>query len=150
MNFISIPALEDNYIWLLHNDDSQCLVVDLGEAAPVLRVLADRHLIPIAILLTYHHDHVGSVAGLMRHFTVPIYGPEEARTKGATRIVSEGDTLNLLGHTFSIMSCPVIRLGHIGFYGAPWLFSGDTVFPQVVGGFSRARQSKYVHVFSEG
>ncbi|AHF73248.1 Hydroxyacylglutathione hydrolase [Candidatus Sodalis pierantonius str. SOPE] len=129
MNLISIPALADNYIWLLHNDDSQCLVVDPGEAAPVLQALADRHLIPVAILLTHHHhDHVGGVAELLRHFPVPVYGPEETRAKGSTRIVNEGDTLTLLGHTFSIMALPGHTLGHIGFYGAPWLFSGDTVF----------------------
>ncbi|OIV47735.1 hydroxyacylglutathione hydrolase [Sodalis sp. TME1] len=129
MNLISIPALADNYIWLLHNDDSQCLVVDPGEAAPVLQALADRHLTPVAILLTHHHhDHVGGVAELLRHFPVPVYGPEETRAKGANRIVSEGDTLTLLGHTFSIMALPGHTLGHIGFYGAPWLFSGDTVF----------------------
>ncbi|KYP97370.1 hydroxyacylglutathione hydrolase [Sodalis-like endosymbiont of Proechinophthirus fluctus] len=129
MNLISIPALVDNYIWLLHNDDSQCLVVDPGEAAPVLQALAERHLIPIAILLTHHHhDHVGGVFELLRHFPVPVYGPEETHAKGATRIVNEGDTLTLLDHTFSIMALPGHTLGHIGFYGAPWLFSGDTIF----------------------
>ncbi|CAK8744369.1 Hydroxyacylglutathione hydrolase [Sodalis praecaptivus] len=148
MNLISIPALADNYIWLLRNDDSQCLVVDPGEAAPVLQALADRHLTPVAILLTHHHhDHVGGVAELLRHFPVPVYGPEETRAKGATRIVSEGDTLTLLGHTFSIMALPGHTLGHIGFYGAPWLFSGDTVFPQVAVGFSRARLSKCTPLF---
>ena len=129
MNLISIPALADNYIWLLHNDDRQCLVVDPGEAAPVLQALADRRLTPVAILLThYHQDHVGGVAELLQHLPVPVYGPEETRTKGASQIVNEGDSLTLLNHTFSIMALPGHTLGHIGFYSAPWLFCGDTVF----------------------
>lgn len=129
MNLISMPVLTDNYIWLLHNEDSQCLIVDPSEALPVLRVLADHHLTPVAILLTHHHqDHVGGVAELLQHFPVPVYGPEETRTKGATQIINEGDILTLLDHTFSIMALPGHTLGHIGFYSAPWFFSGDTVF----------------------
>lgn len=134
MNLISIPALADNYIWLLHNDDRQCLVVDPGEAAPVLQALADHHLTPVAMLLTHHHqDHVGGVAELLQHFPAPVYGPEETRTKGASQIVNEGDSLTLLSHTFSIMALPGHTLGHIGFYSAPWLFCGDTVFSACCG-----------------
>lgn len=56
MNLISIPALADNYIWLLHNDDRRCLVIDPGEAAPVLRALADHRSDPsVAILLIHLH-----------------------------------------------------------------------------------------------
>ncbi|MGP4123917.1 MAG: hydroxyacylglutathione hydrolase [Sodalis sp. (in: enterobacteria)] len=129
MHLISIPALRDNYIWLLYNNDGQCLVVDPGEAASVLQVLANRNLTPVAILLTHHHhDHVGGIAELLRHFPVLVYGPEETRPKGATCIVNEGETLTMLGHTFRVMALPGHTLGHIGFYSAPWLFSGDTIF----------------------
>ncbi|MCR3755800.1 MAG: hydroxyacylglutathione hydrolase GloB [Sodalis sp. Psp] len=129
MNLISIPALADNYIWLLYNDKRQCLVVDPGEAAPVLKVLSDRHLTPVAIFLTHHHyDHVGGVAEFQRYFPVPVYGPEETCDKSATQIVSEGDSLIVLDQTFRILAFPGHTLGHIGFYGAPWLFCGDTVF----------------------
>ena len=38
MNLLPIPALADNYIWLLH-DGQQALVVDPGAAEPVLQVL---------------------------------------------------------------------------------------------------------------
>lgn len=129
MNLISIPVLEDNYIWLLHNDERQCLVVDPGEAKPVLQAIADLQLIPVAIFLTHHHhDHVGGVDELRRNFPVPIYGPEETRGKSATQIVAEGDSLVVLDQMFRILAFPGHTLGHIGFYGAPWLFCGDTVF----------------------
>jgi glyoxylase-like metal-dependent hydrolase (beta-lactamase superfamily II) len=34
MNLISIPAFQDNYIWVLSEDNGRCLIVDPGEAAP--------------------------------------------------------------------------------------------------------------------
>ncbi|XOD70105.1 MAG: hydroxyacylglutathione hydrolase [Sodalis sp. (in: enterobacteria)] len=129
MNLISIPALTDNYIWILHNNDRQCLVIDPGEASPVLQALSKWYLSPIAILLTHHHkDHVNGVDELVQNFQIPVYGPEETRFIGTTRIVNEGDTLRLLDHTFSVMTLPGHTIGHVGFYSAPWLFSGDTIF----------------------
>ena len=35
----SIPAFNDNYIWLIENSDRRCAVVDPGDAAPVLEYL---------------------------------------------------------------------------------------------------------------
>ncbi len=40
MNLISIPAFQDNYIWLLANRQKHCVIVDPGESAPVLATLA--------------------------------------------------------------------------------------------------------------
>lgn len=36
MNLTSIPALQDNYIWTLNDEQGRCLIVDPGEARPVL------------------------------------------------------------------------------------------------------------------
>ncbi|MGL4219067.1 MAG: MBL fold metallo-hydrolase, partial [Shewanella sp.] len=66
MNLISIPAFQDNYIWLLANQQGRCVIVDPGEAGPVLAALSQRQLTPEAILLTHHHhDHVGGVAEIV-------------------------------------------------------------------------------------
>ena len=32
LNLTSIPALQDNYIWVLNNDQGECIIVDPGEA----------------------------------------------------------------------------------------------------------------------
>ncbi|MDP0694043.1 hydroxyacylglutathione hydrolase, partial [Klebsiella pneumoniae] len=36
MNLNSIPAFDDNYIWVLIDEAGRCLIVDPGDAEPVL------------------------------------------------------------------------------------------------------------------
>ncbi|UDG80221.1 hydroxyacylglutathione hydrolase [Candidatus Steffania adelgidicola] len=146
MNLISIPALSDNYIWFLCNDDNRCLIVDPGEAKPVLEALTARQLSPVAILLTHNHqDHVEGIPELLKHFLLPVYGPEETHSKGATWIVSEGDSLTLLNHSFTVIALPGHTPGHIGFYSKPWLFCGDTVFSSGCGRFCRSMSKSMYH-----
>ena len=53
-----IPALSDNYIYLLHWD-SNAVIVDPAEAPPVLQALEEGNLSLLNILNTHHHfDHV--------------------------------------------------------------------------------------------
>ncbi|WP_313129748.1 hydroxyacylglutathione hydrolase [Pseudescherichia vulneris] len=130
MNLNSIPAFQDNYIWVLSNDQGHCVIVDPGEAAPVLKAITENQWQPTAILLTHHHhDHVGGVKELRQHFPdIVVYGPEETRDKGATKCVVEGDKLTLLGYEFSVFATPGHTLGHISYYTIPYLFCGDTLF----------------------
>lgn len=130
MNLISVPALKDNYIWLLSNPQRQCLIVDPGEAEPVLTALEQHQLTPAAILLTHHHhDHVDGVTALAAQYPgIHVYGPLETEHCGATHIVGEGETVRELGSEFSIFSVPGHTAGHIAYYGAPYLFCGDTLF----------------------
>ena len=65
MQIIPLPAFRDNYIWLLRHG-ATATVVDPGDAAPVLRYLADEGLTLGAILVTHHHsDHVGGIDALL-------------------------------------------------------------------------------------
>ncbi|WP_145588236.1 hydroxyacylglutathione hydrolase [Yersinia aldovae] len=130
MNLISIPAFQDNYIWLLADSQKQCVIVDPGESAPVLAALSQDQYLPQAILLTHHHnDHVGGVADLCRHFpNIPVYGPQETADKGATEIVKGGDSLTINGRNHTIIAVPGHTLGHIAYYSKPYLFCGDTLF----------------------
>lgn len=130
MNLNSIPAFQDNYIWVLNDETGRCLIVDPGEAAPVLAAIAENGWQPEAILLTHHHnDHVGGVSDLHRHYpNLIVYGPEETRNKGTTKIVADGDRIRVLDQEFHVFATPGHTLGHISFYSAPWLFCGDTLF----------------------
>ncbi|UGS45341.1 hydroxyacylglutathione hydrolase [Kosakonia cowanii] len=130
MNLNSIPAFQDNYIWVLSEDDGRCLIVDPGEAAPVLRAIEEHQWQPEAILLTHHHnDHVGGVQALRDAFPdVVVYGSAETQHKGTTQVVAEGDTVTVLGQDFSVFATPGHTLGHICFFSFPYLFCGDTLF----------------------
>ena len=130
MNLISIPAFQDNYIWVLSEDSGRCLIVDPGEAAPVLAAIEQNRWQPEAILLTHHHhDHVGGVKKLREKFpAIAVYGPAETQDKGTTHIVKDGESISVLGREFSIFATPGHTLGHICFFSAPYLFCGDTMF----------------------
>lgn len=130
MNLNSIPAFQDNYIWVLNDDKGRCLIVDPGEAAPVLDAITQNGWQPEAILLTHHHnDHVGGVKALLQKFPdLTVYGPAETRDKGTTVIVAEGDHIHVLGLEFRVIATPGHTLGHICFFSFPYLFCGDTLF----------------------
>lgn len=127
---IPLPAFQDNYIWLLAGDDGACVVVDPGDAAPVLEA-ASRGLRPAAVLLTHHHaDHVGGVEALLARFPVPCYGPDDPRIPAAARRVGDGDRVQVpaLGLDFEVIAVPGHTRSHIAFHGGDVLFCGDTLF----------------------
>ncbi|CDG16683.1 hydroxyacylglutathione hydrolase [Xenorhabdus doucetiae] len=147
MELIRIPALSDNYIWLLCDENKHCVIIDPAESQPVIDILAANPLIPAAILLTHHHsDHVGGVPGLLKHYPeLPVYGPEETQDKGATHIVHEHNTVEIGSFSFRVMELPGHTLGHIAFYQAPYLFCGDTLFS---GGCGRLFEGTAEQMFS--
>ncbi|EOT7380488.1 TPA: hydroxyacylglutathione hydrolase [Enterobacter cloacae] len=130
MNLISIPAFEDNYIWVLVDDARRCVIVDPGEAAPVLQAIKENDWQPEAILLTHHHhDHTGGVPELRARFPhLVVYGPAEAQDKGITQVVEEGKNILIREWEFSVFATPGHTLGHLCFYSKPYLFCGDTLF----------------------
>ena len=88
----AIPTFQDNYVWVIHNGRT-VILVDPGEAAPILTWLRDRDMIAAAILVTHHHrDHVGGIAELLADASIPVYGPARGAVK--TLPVSEGETLH--------------------------------------------------------
>ncbi|MEH0687655.1 hydroxyacylglutathione hydrolase [Vibrio cholerae] len=126
----SIPAFNDNYIWLIENRDKRCAVVDPGDAAPVLAYLKQHELSLEAILITHHHnDHIGGVAELVRQFpTINVVGPASEPIPTLSHSVSTGDQIELFGEVFRVVGLEGHTLGHIGYVGDGKLFCGDVLF----------------------
>jgi hydroxyacylglutathione hydrolase len=67
MNLLPLPAFDDNYLWMLHNG-REAVVVDPGDATPVIAALDRADLQLEGILVTHKHpDHVGGLRALLAH-----------------------------------------------------------------------------------
>lgn len=141
-----LPAFADNYIWMLTTADGHALVVDPGDAAPVLAAVADG-LRPAAILLTHHHaDHIGGVAELQAHFDIPCFAPVDERIAVATSSVGNGDVVMVSGFpAFRVMAIPGHTLSHIAYASDDTVFCGDTLFSLGCGRLFEGTPAQMLH-----
>ena len=130
MKVTAIPAFRDNYVWAVH-DDHSAILVDPGDAAPILAWLETRHIHPVAILITHHHaDHVGGIREITSQHEIPVYGPALETIPGRTHPLLGGETVPIdeLGLAFQVLASPGHTLGHLCYVGHGALFCGDTLF----------------------
>lgn len=139
-----IKAFSDNYIWMLQKaNHPQVVLVDPGQAEPVLDHLDQHELEPVAILITHqHYDHTGGVEGLLEAFpNMAVIGPARAPSKEPLTIdlpipryityaVGERDTVFLpeLNTRLEVMTIPGHTLDHLAYVGEGFAFCGDTLF----------------------
>lgn len=119
---------------MLH-DTQRALVVDPGQAQPVLDALHRLSLQLEAILVTHHHDdHVGGVQALSERLGAAVYGPAREHIAPPLTRLRGGDSITALGLRWDVIDVPGHTLGHIAYYCAqplglePMLFCGDTLF----------------------
>lgn len=112
----------------------RALVVDPGDAQPVLRALEANALRLEAILVTHHHpDHTGGIDELQRVTGAAVVGPARETIAGLDRKLAGGDQVRALDIDWNVLDVPGHTAGHIAFFGtppnqAPVLFCGDTLF----------------------
>lgn len=65
-----ISAFSDNYIWAIINEQNlETIIIDAGQAKPVLDFVESQNLTISQIWVTHHHnDHIGGVAELAENF----------------------------------------------------------------------------------
>lgn len=141
-----LPALSDNYIFVLYDPEQKiAATVDPAEAKPVLNLLKELNAELVAIFNTHHHfDHVGGNRELKKHYPqAVVYGSakDEGRIPHQKVFLQEGDTVTFAGRTGEVLFVPGHTSGHIAYYFPPVegaevgeLFAGDTMF---VGGCGR-------------
>ena len=130
MRLEPLPALTDNYIWALADDDgARAILVDPSEPGPVFAA-AERGLRPAGVLLTHHHhDHIGGVPALLERWPeLPVFAPDDDRVPPAYRRVRDGETIEVAGWRFDVLSVPGHTRSHVAYHGHGLLFCGDTLF----------------------
>ena len=134
LEIVAIPALSDNYIWLMHDPASaETVVVDPGEVQPVLAAAAERGWTITQIWNTHWHpDHVGGNAVIREATGATITGPAAESDKIGTLdvLVSEGGQVRIGDIVGDILAVGAHTAGHIAIHlpGEQIVFTGDTLF----------------------
>lgn len=133
-----VPIFDDNYVFVIHGaagdrESGRAIVVDPGDAGPVLKFVAARGLSVEAILVTHHHhDHVGGVARLRDASGGPVYAPaaDAGLFPFPITAVAGGDEISAAGFSFRVMELPGHTDDHVAYFHerGPALFSGDVLF----------------------
>lgn len=129
LHITPIPALSDNYIWII-TENHQAVIVDPAESDSVLHFLAKHQLTPNAIWLTHNHaDHTDGVAGIKAVYPqLPVYGSVELQAF-ADHIVQDGDEFEWQGKTVKVIKSAGHTADHISYlFASEHLFCGDSLF----------------------
>ncbi len=137
-----LKAFKDNYIWVIrHPSLDEFLIVDPGDARPVIDFAKQYNLTLSTILLTHDHlDHIGGVEDLKSYFlNLNIYG--------ADNFNEYNKNINFAEYNFKVISTPGHTKKDICFYESKkkWLFCGDTLFSA---GCGRVFDGTYAELFT--
>lgn len=140
-----LPALSDNYIYVLYKAD-QALVIDPGSTAVVDQFLSEKKISKLAILITHHHnDHTAGNLHFKERYGATIYGPKDARIAGLDKVLEEGKQ-KCFCLNFSVLSVPGHSCPHFAYYfeDLGFLFSGDSLF---TGGCGRVFEGSFEQMY---
>jgi len=133
LELVTIPALSDNYTFLLHDSDSgDTACIDVPEAAPILSELSSRGWSLTDIWLTHHHhDHIGGVDDLLQKHDAKVTGAraDRHRLPSLNREVGDGDAFEFGGERVEVLDVSGHTVGHIAFVvpDSGYAFTADSL-----------------------
>lgn len=132
MEIVPVPAFSDNYLWLVHDEESgSTAVVDPGDAVPVLAEAERRGWTISDVWNTHwHRDHTGGNLAIKSATGARISGPASENIPGRDVALLEGSEVRLGNHVGRVIEVPGHTLGHIAliFDSEQVGFVGDTLF----------------------
>ena len=133
LEIVPVAVLRDNYVWLVHDSDSdETVAVDPSVAEPVLEAAAARGWTITQVWNTHWHpDHTGGNDAIRAATGCTITGPAEAeKVSKMDRIVAGGDSAKIGAIEAGLIDIPAHTAGHVAFHlpAASAAFVGDTLF----------------------
>lgn len=155
MRIEKIPALQDNFIFILIDDQKkQAAVIDPCEEKVVIDFLEKNNLVLAKIFNTHHHgDHVGGNRGLIHKYpNAEVYAGlhDKGRIPCQKYFLDQGDVVTFGNETAFVYYVPGHTLGHISYHfklknDDDCLFIGDTVFS---GGCGKLFEGTFLQMFT--
>ena len=131
LDLVTIPCLQDNYAFLLHDAASgHTSLVDVPEAAPILNELAARGWHLDQILLTHHHsDHIQGVPEVVAATGATVLGAQADahRLPPLTRALAQGDTFQIGPDIAHVIDVSGHTIGHLAFILPGYAFTADSL-----------------------
>ena len=126
---MAVRVLSDNFAFVVGRV-GEAVVVDPGEADPVIRVLDEEGLRLRQILVTHHHaDHTGGCRALKKRYDVPVAAPQDPRIADVDMTLEDEAMFTLCGLEWKALATPGHTRSHMAYYlrAADALFTGDAL-----------------------
>ena len=150
MNIEIIPCLNDNYSYLINDDQTNTVaIIDPSEFGPCDEKINEKYKKLDFILNTHHHfDHIGGNTKLKTKYGSKILGFEKdkKRIPEIDILLKDGQELKIGNLDFRTIFIPGHTLGHVAFYfeKEKVIFTGDTLFSL---GCGRVFEGTYKQMF---
>ena len=134
MEVIIVPCLNDNYSYLIFDENNKnACVIDPSESVPIIKIIEKNKLRLKYILNTHHHfDHVGGNKELKKRYNSKILGFKNDKSRiPEIDILLENNQIWKDGNfEAKIYHIPGHTSGHIAFhfFKEKKIFTGDTLF----------------------
>ena len=150
MNIDIIPCLNDNYSYLIHDENSNSVtIIDPSEFEQCDKIISKKYKKLDFILNTHHHyDHVGGNEKLKKKYNSSIlaFESDKNRIPGINKFLKDNQQFKIGNLNFLVIFIPGHTSGHIAFYleKEKVVFTGDTLFSL---GCGRVFEGTYEQMF---